>query len=77
MSVSLCECMLQTEYTGCPVRNVPEFGGRVLMLMYADITKNTCVQSLTVTEKMVREMRSIDMCYTLVHYPIILNLAGI
>jgi len=29
------------EYTGCPRRNVPDFGRVVLMLNYTDITQNT------------------------------------
>jgi len=29
-------------YTGCPRRNVPEFGRVFLMLKYTDITQNTC-----------------------------------
>ena len=42
-------------YTGCPRRNVPEFGRVFLMLKYTDITKNTYVQSWRVTEIMARE----------------------
>ena len=33
-------------YTGCPRRNVPDFGMVFLMLKYTDITQNTYVQSL-------------------------------
>jgi len=33
------------EYTGCPRRNVPDFGSVFLMLKYTDITQNTYVQS--------------------------------
>ena len=29
-------------YTGCPRRNVPDFGRVFLMLKYTDITQNTC-----------------------------------
>ena len=43
------------EYTGCPRRNVKYFGRVFLMLNYTDITQNTYVQSLTVTEIMARE----------------------
>ena len=43
------------EHTGCPRRNVPDFGRVFLMLKYTDITQNTYVQSLTVTEIMARE----------------------
>ena len=32
-------------YTGCPRRNVPDFGRVLLMLNYTDITQNTYVQS--------------------------------
>ena len=42
-------------YTGCPRRNVPDFGRVFLMLKYADITQNTYVQSWMVTEIMARE----------------------
>ena len=42
-------------YTGCPRRNVPDFGRVFLMLKYNDITQNTYVQSGTVTEIMARE----------------------
>jgi len=31
----------QTIYTGCPRRNVPDFGRVFLMLNYTDITQNT------------------------------------
>jgi hypothetical protein len=30
-------------YTGCPRRNVPDFGRMFLMLKYTDITQNTYV----------------------------------
>ena len=42
-------------YTGCPRRNVPDFGRVFVMLKYSDITQNTYVQSWTVTEIMARE----------------------
>jgi hypothetical protein len=32
-------------YTGCPRRNVPNFGRVFLMLKYTDITQNTYTQS--------------------------------
>jgi hypothetical protein len=32
-------------YTGCPRRNVPDFGRAFLMLKYTDITQNTYIQS--------------------------------
>ena len=50
---SLCSWLYV--YTGCPRRNVPEFGRVFLMLKYTDITQNTYIQSWTVTEIMVRE----------------------
>ena len=43
------------QYTGCPRRNVPDFGRVFLMLKYTDITQNTYVQSVTFTEIMARE----------------------
>jgi hypothetical protein len=36
---------LKTAYTGCPRRNVPDFGRAFLMLKYTDITQNTYTQS--------------------------------
>ena len=42
-------------YTGCPRRNVPDFGRVLLMLKYIEITQNTYVQSWTVTEITARE----------------------
>jgi hypothetical protein len=42
--------------TGCPRRNVQYFGRVFLMLNYTDITQNTYIQSLTVTEIMAREV---------------------
>jgi len=41
-------------YTGCPGRNVPDFGRMFLKLKYTDLTKNTCIRSWTVTEIMAR-----------------------
>ena len=39
-------CRKQTSgNTGCPRRNVPDFGRVFLMLKYTDITQNTYVQS--------------------------------
>ena len=32
-------------YTGCPGRNVPDFGRMFLKLKYTDITKNTYIRS--------------------------------
>ena len=42
-------------HTGCPGRNVPDFGRMFLKLKYTDITQNTYIQSWTVTEIMARE----------------------
>jgi len=44
-----------SRYTGCPRRNVPDFGRVFFMLKYTHITQNTYVQSWTVTEIMARE----------------------
>ena len=41
-------------YTGCPRRNVRDFGRVFLMLNYTDITQNTYIQSWTVTEKSLK-----------------------
>ena len=57
-------------YTGCPRRNVPDFGKVFLMLKYTDITQNTYIQSWTVTEIMAREVWNVDSCYTLIDYQI-------
>ena len=57
-------------YTGCPRKNVPDFGRVFLMLKYADITQNTYIQSCTVTEIMAREVWNFDSCYTLTDYQI-------
>ena len=48
-------CVCVHVYTGCPRRNVPDFGRVFLMLKYTDITQKTYVQSGTVTEIMARE----------------------
>jgi len=37
--------LLRILYTGCPRRNVPDFGRVFLMLRYTDITQNTYNQS--------------------------------
>ena len=57
-------------HTGCPRRNVPDFGRVFLMLKYTDITQNTYVQSWTVTEIMAREVWKYNSCYTLIDYQI-------
>ena len=43
-------------HTGCPRRNVADFGRIFLMLKYTDIPQNTYIQSWTVTEILTREM---------------------
>ena len=62
--------VVRPSYTGCPRRNVPDFGRVFLMLKYTDITQNTYVQSWTVTEIMARGVWNFDSCYTLVDYQI-------
>jgi len=63
--------IMETEsYTGCPRRNVPDFGRVFLMLKYTDITQNTYVQSWTVTEIMASEVWNFDSYYTLIDYQI-------
>ena len=57
-------------YTGCPRRNVPDFGRVFLMLNYTDITQNTYIQIWTVTEITAREIWNFDSCYTLIDYQI-------
>jgi len=48
-----------TVYTGCPSRNLPDFGRVFLMLKYTDITRNTYIQSWTFTETIAREKRGL------------------
>ena len=59
LSLCVCVCVCARAraraYTGCPRRNVPDFGRMFLMLKYTDITQNTYIQSWTVTEIMARE----------------------
>ena len=55
MYLSTYVCIYVGGYTGCPRRNVPDFGRVFLMLKYTDITQNTYVQSWTVTEIMAIE----------------------
>jgi hypothetical protein len=52
--IMICGLLLNI-YTGCPRRNVPDFGRVFLVLKYTDITQNTYIQSWTVTEIMARE----------------------
>jgi len=41
----VCVCVCVCVCTGCPSRNVPDFGRVFLMLNYTDITQNTYIQS--------------------------------
>ena len=50
-----CQPKWQLTNTGCPRRNLPDFGRVFHMLKYTDITQNTYVQSWTATEIMARE----------------------
>ena len=43
-------------YTGCPRRNVPDFGRVFLRSNYNDVTQNTYIQSSMVTEILAREV---------------------
>ena len=56
-------------YTGCPRRNGQNFGRMFFMLNYTDITQNTCIQSLTVTEIMAIEKCGLLGCPRTVSRP--------
>ena len=56
-------------YTGCPRRNVPNFGRVFLVLNYTDITQNTYIQSWTVTEIMAIEKCGLLGCPRTVRRP--------
>ena len=58
-----------TTYTGCPRRNVRDFGRVFLMLNYADITQNTYIQSWTVKEIMANEKCGLLGCPRTVRRP--------
>ena len=49
-------------YTGCPRRNVPNFGRVFLRSNYTDITQNTYIQSSMVTEILAREKGGLLWC---------------
>ena len=49
-------------YTGCPRRNVPDFGRVFLRSNYTDITQNTYIQSLLVMEILAREKCGLLWC---------------
>jgi len=68
--ICVCVCIYIYINTGCPRRNVQDFGRVFLMLKYTDITQNTYIQSWTVTEIMAREVWNFDSCYTLIDYQI-------
>ena len=57
------------QYTGCPRRNVRDFGRVFLMLNYTDITQNTYIQSWTVTEIMAIEKCGLLGCPRTVRRP--------
>ena len=66
----ICPGNLILLYTGCPRRNVPDFGRVFLRSNYTDITQNTSIQSGTVTEIMAREFWNFDSYYSLIDYQI-------
>jgi len=45
LCVCVYVCVYIYIYTGCPRRNVPDFGRVFVTLKYTDITQNTYVQS--------------------------------
>jgi len=49
-------------YTGCPRRNVPDFGRVFLRSKYTDIIQNTYIQSSMVTEILAREKCGLLWC---------------
>jgi len=49
-------------YTGCPRRNVPDFGRLFLRSNYIDITQNAYIQSSMVTEILAREKCGLLWC---------------
>jgi hypothetical protein len=55
--------------TGCPRRNVRDFGRVFLMLNYTDITQNTYIQSWTVTEIVAIEKCGLVGCPRTVRRP--------
>jgi len=50
------------EYTGCPRRNVPDFGRVFLRSNYTDIIQNTYIQSSMGTEILAREKCGLLWC---------------
>jgi len=67
--ILLCSWLCVCRYTGCPRRNVRDFGRVFLMLNYTDITQNTYVQSRMVTEIMAREKCGRHRCRNTVRRP--------
>ena len=57
--------------------NVPDFGRMFLTLKYTDITQNTYIRSLAVTEIMARDFESMTAVTHLLITKYILKLAGI
>ena len=49
-------------YTGCPRRNVPDFGRVFLRSNYTDITPNTYIQKSMVTKILAREKCGLLWC---------------
>ena len=43
--IELFKTKPKLHYTGCPRRNVPDFGRMFLKLKYTDITQNTYIRS--------------------------------
>ena len=60
--VERCLLLSSWTYTGCPRRNVPDFGRVFLRSNYTDITQNTCIQSSMVTEILAREKCGLLWC---------------
>ena len=67
-TVVVDECIIW--YTGCPRRNVPDFGRVFLMLMYTDVTQNTYIQIWTFTEILFRGVWIFDCRYSRIDYHI-------
>jgi len=51
-----------SRYTGCPRRNVPDFGRVFLRSNYTDITQNAYIQSSMVTKILAREKCGLLWC---------------
>ena len=64
-----CNNEIALPYTGCPRRNVRDFGRVFLMLNYTDIAQNTYIQSWTVTEIMAIEKCGLMGCPRTVRRP--------